>query len=137
MLGPATAVANELMGIPSFETPDYSELFSEEKAMIGRLKKVFLMVAGSAVQKFGPQLEEHQAFIGPKAESIRIMGDKVAAIKAMKVAGVPCVPGSDGPLNDDEKANKAHAKRIVILLSLKLLVVVVVVVCVLYATKKN
>ena len=63
LLGPATAVANELMGIPSFETPDYSELFSEEKAMIGRLKKVFLMVAGSAVQKFGPQLEEHQQLL--------------------------------------------------------------------------
>ena len=63
LLGPATAVANELMGIPSFETPDYSELFSEEKAMIGRLKKVFLMVAGAAVQKFGPELEEHQQLL--------------------------------------------------------------------------
>jgi alkylation response protein AidB-like acyl-CoA dehydrogenase len=63
LLGPATAVANELMGIPSFETPDYSELFSEEKEMIVRLKKVFLMVAGSAVQKYGPDLEEHQQLL--------------------------------------------------------------------------
>jgi alkylation response protein AidB-like acyl-CoA dehydrogenase len=63
LLGPATAVANELMGIPSFETPDFSELFSEEKAIIGRLKKVFLMVAGSAVQKFGPDLEKHQQLL--------------------------------------------------------------------------
>ena len=57
------AVQDELMGIPSFETPDYSELFSEEKAMIVRLKKVFLMVAGAAVQKFGPDLEEHQQLL--------------------------------------------------------------------------
>ncbi|SIS64016.1 Acyl-CoA dehydrogenase [Zobellia uliginosa] len=60
LLGPATAVGEELMGIPSFETPDFSELFAEEKDLIKRLKKVFLMVAGSAVQKFGPELEKHQ-----------------------------------------------------------------------------
>ncbi|TBW28967.1 acyl-CoA dehydrogenase family protein [Gramella sp. KN1008] len=63
LLGPATKVADELTGIPSMEKPDYSELFSEEKAMIGKLKKVFLMVAGSAVQKFGPDLEEHQQLL--------------------------------------------------------------------------
>jgi len=51
-------------------------------------------------------------FIGPTAESIRLMGDKVSAIAAMKKAGVPCVPGSDGPLGADEKANKAIGKRI-------------------------
>jgi phosphopantetheine adenylyltransferase len=63
LLGPATAVANELMGIPSFDTPDYSELLSEEKEMLRKLKKVFLMVAGAGVQKFGPQLEEHQQIL--------------------------------------------------------------------------
>jgi alkylation response protein AidB-like acyl-CoA dehydrogenase len=63
LLGPATAVGEELMGIPSFDTPDYSELFAEEKDLIKRLKKVFLMVAGSAVQKFGPQLDEHQQLL--------------------------------------------------------------------------
>jgi acetyl-CoA carboxylase biotin carboxylase subunit len=51
-------------------------------------------------------------FIGPTAETIRTMGDKVSAIHAMKKAGIPCVPGSDGPLGDDEKETLAIAKRI-------------------------
>ena len=63
LLGPAQAVADELTGIPSFDKPDYAELFAEEKEMIANLKKVFLMVAGSAVQKFGPDLEEHQQLL--------------------------------------------------------------------------
>ncbi|GGX14780.1 acyl-CoA dehydrogenase family protein [Aquimarina muelleri] len=63
LLGPAMKVADELTGIPSFDTPDYSVLFSEEKELLAKLKKVFLMVAGSAVQKFGPQLEEHQQLL--------------------------------------------------------------------------
>ncbi|MDO6601723.1 acyl-CoA dehydrogenase family protein [Arenibacter palladensis] len=63
LLGPATAVGNELMGIPSFDIPDYSELLSEEKEMVAKLKKVFLMVAGSAVQKYGPALDEHQMLL--------------------------------------------------------------------------
>ncbi|NAS11650.1 acyl-CoA dehydrogenase family protein [Poritiphilus flavus] len=63
LLGPATAVGEELMGIPSFETPDFSELFSEEKELLARLKKVFLMVAGSAVQKYGTELDKHQQLL--------------------------------------------------------------------------
>ncbi|MCA0132181.1 acyl-CoA dehydrogenase family protein [Winogradskyella alexanderae] len=63
LLGPAMKVADELMGIPSFDVPDFSELLSEEKDLIARLKKVFLMVAGSAVQKFGPDLEKHQQLL--------------------------------------------------------------------------
>ncbi|WP_347925280.1 acyl-CoA dehydrogenase family protein [Pontimicrobium sp. SW4] len=63
LLSPAQSVQEELMGIPSFDTPDYSELFSEEKEMIKKLKKTFLMVAGGAVQKFGPDLEAHQQLL--------------------------------------------------------------------------
>lgn len=51
-------------------------------------------------------------FIGPTADVIRLMGDKVSAIKAMKKAGVPCVPGSDGSVGNDIAKNKEIAKRI-------------------------
>jgi len=60
VLGPATAVADELTSIPSFDTPDFSELFSEEKHIIANLKKLFLMVAGAILQKYGEKIEEHQ-----------------------------------------------------------------------------
>ncbi|WP_422090375.1 acyl-CoA dehydrogenase family protein [Tenacibaculum ovolyticum] len=63
LLGPATAVGNELLGIPSFDTPDYSELFAEEKEIVAKLKKVFLMVAGGAIQKYGTELEQHQQLL--------------------------------------------------------------------------
>jgi acetyl-CoA carboxylase biotin carboxylase subunit len=62
---------------------------------------------------FAEQVEDSGfTFIGPKADTIRTMGDKVAAIKAMKLAGVPTVPGSDGPLSEDPDELRATAKRI-------------------------
>jgi len=51
-------------------------------------------------------------FIGPTAESIRIMGDKVSAKQAMIKAGVPCVPGSDGELPDDPAQIRRIAKTV-------------------------
>src|SRR5579863_91129 len=51
-------------------------------------------------------------FVGPKAETIRTMGDKVSAIRVMKSHGVPCVPGSDGPLGDDGDENLRIARDI-------------------------
>ncbi|ABR74016.1 acetyl-CoA carboxylase biotin carboxylase subunit [Actinobacillus succinogenes] len=62
---------------------------------------------------FAEQVERSGfTFIGPTADVIRLMGDKVSAINAMKKAGVPCVPGSDGPLGTDMAKNKEIANRI-------------------------
>jgi len=51
-------------------------------------------------------------FIGPKPDTIRLMGDKITAIEAMKKAGVPTVPGSDGPLTDDDDRTLKLARQI-------------------------
>ncbi|MEX1221183.1 MAG: acetyl-CoA carboxylase biotin carboxylase subunit [Idiomarina sp.] len=62
---------------------------------------------------FAEQVEQSGfIFVGPTADVIRLMGDKVSAIKAMKEAGVPCVPGSDGPLGDNDQTNLEIARRI-------------------------
>ena len=62
-INPATKVADELMGIPSFEVPDLTELFAQEKLILKNLKKVFLMLAGAGIKKFGEKLEEHQQML--------------------------------------------------------------------------
>ncbi len=62
---------------------------------------------------FAEQVEKSGfVFIGPKAETMRMMGDKLSAIAAMKDAGVPCVPGSDYALGDDAAANLALGREI-------------------------
>lgn len=62
---------------------------------------------------FAEQVERSGfVFVGPKSETIRLMGDKVSAIETMKKAGVPCVPGSDGPLDEDMEKNHVIAARI-------------------------
>src|SRR5699024_5991456 len=62
---------------------------------------------------FAEQTEQSGfVFIGPKAETIRLMGDKVQAIRAMQDAGVPCVPGSGGPLGEDADTNHRIAAKI-------------------------
>ena len=103
VLTPAMAVKEELMGIPSFETPDYSELFSEEKNIIKNLKKLFLMVSGAALQKYGEQIEEQQQLMLAAsdiliqiylAESAILRAEKMAKTKgedqAKETVFVPC-----------------------------------------------
>ncbi len=60
---------------------------------------------------FVQMLEDHDiTFIGPRAEHIRIMGDKITAKDTMKALGVPCVPGSDGGVNDVDQAKAVAAQ---------------------------
>jgi acetyl-CoA carboxylase biotin carboxylase subunit len=62
---------------------------------------------------FAEQVEKSGfTFIGPRADTIRLMGDKVSAIAAMKAAGVPTVPGSDGPLPDDPDEILTIARKV-------------------------
>lgn len=62
---------------------------------------------------FADQVEKSGfIFIGPTADTIRLMGDKVSAIQAMKQAGVPTVPGSDGPLTENTAHSLEVAQRI-------------------------
>ena len=87
LLTPAMEVGNSLMGIPSFDIPDFSELLSEEKAMIAKLKNAFLMISGKAVQKYGMELESHQQLILAAAEvMIEVYMAESAILKAEKIA---------------------------------------------------
>ncbi len=100
LMSPAMNVANELMSIPSFDVPDYSELFAQEKEIISNLKKAFFMVAGSALQKFGAELEQHQQLI---IAASRIMQEiymvESAMLRAEKIANTK---GADAAKNAEK-----------------------------------
>ncbi|MDZ7847787.1 MAG: acyl-CoA dehydrogenase family protein [Owenweeksia sp.] len=86
LMTPAMAVANELMEIPSFETPDGTVLFAREKEMLSKLKKAMLMVAGKAVEKFGAEIEEEQQLLMNAADMmIQIYGAESALLRAEKL----------------------------------------------------
>ncbi len=70
LMTPAMAIQEELTSIPSFDIPDFSEPLSEEKEILEKLKKAFLMVAGSAVQKYGADLEKHQNLLMSAADML-------------------------------------------------------------------
>ena len=87
LITPAMEVGNSLMGIPSFDIPDFSEVLSEEKAMIAKLKNAFLMIAGKAVQTYGMDLENHQQLVLAAAEiMIEIYMAESAILKAEKLS---------------------------------------------------
>lgn len=87
LLTPATAVAKELTSIPSFDTPDFSALFSEEKNIIANLKKLFLMVAGAILQKYGEKVEQHQQLMLACSDIlIQIYMAESAILRAEKIA---------------------------------------------------
>jgi len=87
LLTPAQAVASELTGIPSFDKPDYSVLFAEEKQIIVNLKKLFLMVSGAALQKYGEKIEEHQQLMLAASDIlIQIYIAESAILRAEKIA---------------------------------------------------
>ncbi len=89
VLEPAMAVKDELMGIPSFETPDYTSLFSEEKNIIKNLKKLFLMVAGATLQKYGEKIEQQQQLMLAASDIlIQIYLAESAILRAEKMAKV-------------------------------------------------
>ena len=89
LIGPATAVGQELLGIPNFAIPDFSAPLSQEKHILKNLKKVFLMIAGAGVQKYGTELEEHQQMLLAVADIlIEVYMAESAVLRAEKNIGV-------------------------------------------------
>ncbi len=87
LLGPATAVANELTSIPAFGMVDQSILFAEEKHIIANLKKLFLMVAGAILQKYGQEVDKHQQLMLACSDIlIQIYMAESAILRAEKIA---------------------------------------------------
>ncbi|WP_326983371.1 acyl-CoA dehydrogenase family protein [Chryseobacterium sp. MYb264] len=100
LLSPAMAISKELMGIPSFEVPDYSELMSEEKAIIANLKKVFLMVSGAALQKYMMDIEKQQHLLLNASEILnQIYMAESAVLRAEKHFSADSVEAAMAQLN--------------------------------------
>lgn len=100
LLKPAMAIGKELMGIPSFEVPDYSAYMSEEKALIHNLKKVFLMVSGAALQKYMMDIEKQQHLLLNASEILnQIYMAESAVLRAEKHFAPDSVEAAMAQLN--------------------------------------
>ena len=100
LMSPAMAVGKELMGIPSFETPDYSEFMSEEKAIIANLKKVSLMVSGAALQKYMMEIEKQQHLLINASEILnQIYMAESAILRVEKNFGPDSIEAAMAQLN--------------------------------------
>ena len=87
LMTPAMSVANELMSIPSFDTPDYSALLAAELEVLGKLKKAILMVAGKAVETFGMNIEAEQEVMMNVADMIiETYAAESAILRTLKLA---------------------------------------------------
>lgn len=96
LLGPAKAVGEELLGIPSFDTPDSSVPFAVEKELLGRLKKALLMVAGKAAQQFGAKMNDEQEILMNIADmAIEIYAAESALLRAEKVTDLQGAEAAD------------------------------------------
>ncbi len=86
LMGPAMAVANDLMAIPSFDAPDFSEPLSQEADLVRNFKKAILMVAGKAVEIIGMNVEEEQEILMNIADMlIETFNAQSAVIRAVKI----------------------------------------------------
>ena len=100
LLTPAKNVAKELMSIPSFDIRDYSEYMSEEKEVIKNLKKVFLMVSGSALQKYMMDIEKQQHLLLNASEILnQIYMAESAILRAEKHFSTDSVEAAMARLN--------------------------------------
>ncbi|WP_294292111.1 acyl-CoA dehydrogenase family protein [uncultured Chryseobacterium sp.] len=100
LLSPAMAIGKELMGIPSFDVPDYSAFMSEEKAIIVNLKKVFLMVSGAALQKYMMDIEKQQHLLLNASEILnQIYMAESAVLRAEKHFAPDSVEAAMAQLN--------------------------------------
>lgn len=87
LMTPAMNIQDELMSIPSFDIPDYSETLAQEKEILENLKKVFFMVSGAALQKYGTELEHQQQLILAASEIlIEIYMAESVILRAEKLA---------------------------------------------------
>lgn len=87
LMGPAMAVANDLMAIPSFDTPDYSKPMSQESELLANMKKAILMIAGKAVETLGMDVDKEQEILMNISDMlIETFAAQSAVLRAVKIS---------------------------------------------------